>query len=145
MLIRTEDNSLSRVTKYGVLVGRRYLAPLRHACMSIFDEVASMSTHHELGSTTLGNFQQIPTVFPPPLTWPPPQSREQQVPEPYQSPKSPMRHEHNAHFQIQGYKPPTQRKRIEIRRSLRAKVEVLLYLEHHRVLRPYIHPLPPER
>jgi hypothetical protein len=48
------------------------------------------------------------------------------------------------HFQEHGYKVPPQRKRIESSRSKKCKVEVLLFLECHRVLRdPALLPVRP--
>ena len=49
------------------------------------------------------------------------------------------------HFQDRTYNVPLQRKRVEISRSRRVKVEVILFLECHRVLKTKVLPKPPKK
>ena len=49
------------------------------------------------------------------------------------------------HFRDHAYQLPSQRKRVEISRPRQAKVDVILFLEYHRVLKPKSPPEPPKR
>ena len=73
---------------------------------------------------------------------PAPSHYEDRENEPRKGKKARTLSDMNVHFQDHEYKVPAQKKRVEFSRSKKSKLEVLLFLECHRVLKDKVSPSP---